>query len=149
MRTVSRSAVNRDRHPSSPPLVEQTLTQNVLPFLPQPLNHMVKYSASPLQTSSYNLYHILAASYISTEYNIYEGQFYYYEENSQRTCFCLLMSSFPRKKIRTNLFNRVTLISMFFACAVSVCYCEHVFEQQPADRQSLPEDSTLLLVSLP
>ena len=72
MRTVSRSAVNRDRHPSSPPLVGQTLTQNVLPFLPQPLNHMVKYSASPLQTTSYNLYHILAASYITTEYNLWE-----------------------------------------------------------------------------
>ena len=38
---------------------------------------------------------------------------------------------------------------MFFACAVSVCYCEHVFEQLPADRQSLPEDSILLLVSFP
>ena len=67
-RTVSRSAVNRDRPPSSPPLVEQTLTQNVLRFLPQPLNHMVKYPASQLQTSSYIIYHILAASYITTEY---------------------------------------------------------------------------------
>ena len=38
---------------------------------------------------------------------------------------------------------------MVFACALSVCYCEHVFEQLPADRQSLPEDSILLLVSLP
>ena len=68
MRTVSRSAVNRDRHPSSPPLVEQTLTQNVLPFLPQPLK---PHGQIFCQTSSYNLYHILAASYITTEYNLW------------------------------------------------------------------------------
>ena len=53
---------------------------------------------------------------------IYEGQFYYYEENSQRTCFCLIMSSFPRKKIRTNLLSRVTLIeNINVLCLRCVC----------------------------